>query len=138
MHLDLSDEQVLLNAGIRVTAVRLLVWRKVRHGFQDTFSLADLESALPTVDRSTLFRTITLLADAHLLHGIDDGTGSQKLRLPSRRYPPLSGACPSDMPRLSSHLLPYRREDSSRSAAVRLRTGGNGICGEGRLSRLRQ
>ena len=78
MHLDLSDEQVLLNAGIRVTAVRLLVWRKIRHGLHDAFSLADLETALPTVDRSTLFRTITLLADAHLLHGIDDGSGSQK------------------------------------------------------------
>lgn len=78
MHLDLSDEQVLLNAGIRVTAVRLLVWRKIRHGFSDAFSLADLEASLPTVDRSTLFRTVTLLSDAHLLHDIDDGSASQK------------------------------------------------------------
>jgi len=74
----ISDEQTLDNAGIRVTAVRLLVWRKVRHGFTDAFSLADLESALPTVDRSTLFRTLTTFTDAHLLHEIDDGTGSQK------------------------------------------------------------
>ena len=73
MHLDISDEQVLDNAGIRVTAVRLLIWRKVRHGFSDAFSLADLEAALPTVDRSTLFRTLTLLSEAHLLHDIDDG-----------------------------------------------------------------
>ena len=78
MHLDISDEQVLDNAGIRVTAVRLLIWRKVRHGFSDAFSLADLEAALPTVDRSTLFRTLTLLSEAHLLHDIDDGSGSQK------------------------------------------------------------
>ena len=78
MHLDISDEQVLDNAGIRLTAVRLLIWRKVRHGFSDAFSLADLETALPTVDRSTIFRTLTLLTDAHLLHGIDDGSGSQK------------------------------------------------------------
>ena len=78
MHIDISDEQFLDNAGIRVTAVRLLIWRKVRHGFMDAFSLADLEAALPTVDRSTLFRTLTLLRDAHLLHDIDDGSGSQK------------------------------------------------------------
>jgi len=74
----ISDEQTLDNAGVRVTAVRLLVWRQVRHGFSDAFSLADLEEALPTVDRSTLFRTLTTLTDAHLLHEIDDGTGSQK------------------------------------------------------------
>ena len=56
LHLDISDEQVLDNAGIRVTAVRLLIWRKVRHEFSDAFSLADLEAALPTVDRSTIFQ----------------------------------------------------------------------------------
>ena len=36
---DISDEQTLDNAGVRVTAVRLLVWRQVRHGFNDAFSL---------------------------------------------------------------------------------------------------
>ena len=72
MHIDISDEQVLDNAGIRLTAVRLLIWRKVRHGFTDAFSLADLEAALPTVDRSTLFRTLTLLTEAHLLHERED------------------------------------------------------------------
>lgn len=78
MHLDISDEQSLDNAGIRVTANRLLIWRKVRHSFSGAFSLADLEAALPTIDRSTLFRTLTLLSEAHLLHDIDDGSGSQK------------------------------------------------------------
>ena len=78
MHIDITDEQALLNAGIRVTAVRLLIWREVRHTFTDAFNLADLEAKLPTVDRSTLFRTLTLLTDAHLLHEIDDGSGTQK------------------------------------------------------------
>ena len=31
MHLPLSDEQTLLNAGIRLTAVRLMVWQQIRH-----------------------------------------------------------------------------------------------------------
>ncbi len=78
MHLEISDEQSLENAGIRVTANRLLIWRKVRHGFSGAFSLASLEEALPTLDRSTIFRTLTLLSEAHLLHDIDDGSGSQK------------------------------------------------------------
>ena len=77
-HLDISDEQSLDNAGVHITAVRLLIWRTIRHEFQQAFSLADLETALPTIDRSTLFRTLTVLAKAHLLHEIDDGQGAQK------------------------------------------------------------
>ena len=74
----LSDEQVFEKAGIRVTAVRLLIWREIRKSFDGAFSLADLEDALPTVDKSTLFRTLTLLSEAHLLHDIDDGSSSHK------------------------------------------------------------
>ena len=74
----MTDEETLNNAGIRPTAVRLLIWSKVRHSMEGVFSLADLEEALPTVDKSTLFRTLTLLSDSHLLHSVDDGSGSQK------------------------------------------------------------
>ena len=77
-NLQLSDEQVFEKAGIRVTAVRLLIWREIRRSFAGAFSLSDLEGALPTVDKSTLFRTLTLLSEAHLLHDIDDGSGSHK------------------------------------------------------------
>ena len=76
--LKISDEQTLDNAGVRVTAVRLLIWKTIRNGFDNAFALADLEGALPTVDRSTLFRTLAVLTEAHLLHEIDDGSGSQK------------------------------------------------------------
>lgn len=72
------DEQRLQQAGIRVTAVRLMIWKQIRYGFDGVFSLSDLEEALPTVDRSTLFRTLTLLSEHHLLHNVDDGSGSQK------------------------------------------------------------
>ena len=77
-HLEISDEQTLTNAGVHITAVRLMIWKAIRHGFDEAFSLADVEQLLPTVDRSTLFRTLTCLRDAHLLHDIDDGSGSQK------------------------------------------------------------
>lgn len=78
MHHDNSDEQLLQNAGVRLTANRLLIWRQVRHSFSGAFSLADLEALMPTLDRSTLFRTLTLFRESHLLHDIDDGSGSQK------------------------------------------------------------
>jgi Fur family ferric uptake transcriptional regulator len=73
-----SDEQILRGAGVRLTAVRLLVWRTIRKEFEGVFNLADLEAKLPTVDKSTLFRTLGLLSEKHLLDTIDDGTGSQK------------------------------------------------------------
>ena len=75
---NISEEQMLKQAGVRVTAVRLLIWRTIHREFSGIFNLADLEDALPTVDKSTLFRTLTLLSDHHLLDTIDDGTGSQK------------------------------------------------------------
>ena len=73
-----NDEQILENAGVRVTAVRLMIWKQIRHQFNGVFSLYDLEDALPTVTRSTLFRTLTAFSEAHLLHNVDDGSGSQK------------------------------------------------------------
>ena len=74
----LSDEQILREAGVRVTAVRLLIWRTIHREFSGIFNLADLEDKLPTVDKSTLFRTLNLLSESHLLDAIDDGSGSQK------------------------------------------------------------
>ncbi|MBQ9586776.1 MAG: transcriptional repressor [Bacteroidales bacterium] len=74
----MTEEETLQHAGIRLTAVRLMIWKAVRQEFQGVFSLADLEESLPTVDRSTLFRTLTLLSEKHLLHNVDDGSGTQK------------------------------------------------------------
>jgi Fur family ferric uptake transcriptional regulator len=74
----MNDEHILRNAGIRITAVRLMIWKQIRHSLTGVFSLSDLEEAMPTVDRSTLFRTLTLLSEGHLLHTVDDGSGSQK------------------------------------------------------------
>ena len=84
---NLTEEQTLRNAGVRVTAVRLLVWRTIRKEFAGIFNLADLEEVLPTVDKSTLFRTLNLFSDSHLLDAIDDGSGSQKYCLRSAEDP---------------------------------------------------
>jgi Fur family ferric uptake transcriptional regulator len=38
-------------------------------------SLRELDDVLDTVDRSTIFRTLAVMAEAHLVHVIEDGTG---------------------------------------------------------------
>lgn len=57
--------------------MRLLVFQAMDR-FENTFSLADLTEALDSVDKSTVFRTLTLFAQHHLVHEIEDGSGSTK------------------------------------------------------------
>ena len=71
-------EDILTDAGIRVTANRLLVLRTLHEKMHGAFSLVDIESKLPHMDQSSLFRTLTLFAEKQLLHLIDDGSGMQK------------------------------------------------------------
>ena len=63
--------------GIKPTAVRLLIFRKMLEQRQ-AFSLTSLEDTLDTIDKSTLSRTITLFHNKLLIHSIDDGSGSIK------------------------------------------------------------
>lgn len=72
-----SIEQTLESHGVRPTAVRVLIYRAAA-ARANTFSLMDLEDELVTVDKSTIFRTLTLFADHHLLHETEDGSGSKK------------------------------------------------------------
>ena len=71
-------EKRLQDAGIRVTAVRLLVYRIVYEQMQNAFSLQNVMELLPHADSSSVFRALTLFAEHHLLHTIDDGSGMQK------------------------------------------------------------
>lgn len=85
-------EHKLQERGIRVTAVRLLIL-KAMMSHPQAFSLADMEEKLDTVDKSTLFRTISLFHNKRLIHSIDDGSGSMK-------YSVCSSAClcmPADL-----------------------------------------
>ncbi len=78
MNENVTDYVGVLNRhGIRLTAVRLLVFQAMDR-FENTFSLADLTEALDSVDKSTVFRTLTLFAQHHLVHEIEDGSGSTK------------------------------------------------------------
>ena len=77
----LSDKidipKYLNDYGIRPTAVRIMVFRAM-YELHDTFSLTDLENTLDSVDKSTLFRTLSLFAQHHLVHKIEGGSGSTK------------------------------------------------------------
>ena len=66
---------ILKQREIRPTAIRLLILKAMMR-FERAFSLLDLENELDTVDKSTVSRTINLFLDHHLIHCIDDGSGS--------------------------------------------------------------
>ena len=67
----------LESRGVKPTSTRLLVFRALA-GHKRALSLRELDDELDTVDRSTIFRTLTLLLAHHLVHAIEDGTGVAK------------------------------------------------------------
>lgn len=73
-----SAEETFAEHGIRMTAVRKLVWRAIHNFTHDAFSLLDIEAKMPHMDRSSIFRALRLFSEHHLLHEIDDGSGFQK------------------------------------------------------------
>lgn len=62
---------------IKPTATRLLILHEMYRG-DETVSLPELERSLPTVDKSTISRTLTLFLLHRLIHAVDDGSGSLK------------------------------------------------------------
>ncbi len=71
---------ILEDAGIRPTSTRLLIYGAICR-MSDTFSLTSLEDELQSIDKSVIFRTLTLFHDHHLIHSVDDGSGSHKFCL---------------------------------------------------------
>lgn len=75
-----SIENKLNDRSVKPTAMRTSVLKYLlEHG--KTFSLSDLDDALDTVDKSTLFRTLKTFEKNNLMHAIDDGSGKQKYAL---------------------------------------------------------
>lgn len=71
----LGDESSrLLSRGVKPTSTRILVYRALAE-HRHPMSLRELDDVLDTVDRSSIFRTLTLLLEHHLVHVIADGTG---------------------------------------------------------------
>lgn len=62
---------LLAKRDIQPTAIRILVLCTMMQAGRSV-SLLDLETMLDTVDKSTIFRTLTLFLSHHLIHSIDD------------------------------------------------------------------
>lgn len=73
-------EKMLKERGISPTPVRVLVYRCLKDSEQP-ISLSDLEIRLESVDKSTISRTLSTFRKNHLLHSINDGSGSAKYEL---------------------------------------------------------
>jgi Fur family ferric uptake transcriptional regulator len=77
----MMDEKYFLDKlqlrNIKPTAMRLLILREMSRG-DETVSLPELERLLPTVDKSTISRALTLFLLHRLIHVVDDGSGSLK------------------------------------------------------------
>lgn len=69
--------QRLEKKQIKPTAVRILVLRTLMESSY-ALSLSELEEQLVTVDKSTIFRTLNLFLAHHLVHEMEDGSGSSK------------------------------------------------------------
>jgi Fur family transcriptional regulator, ferric uptake regulator len=70
-------EHKLRHRDIKPTAMRLLILRTMMRG-NETVSLPEMERLLPTVDKSTISRTLSLFLLHRLIHAVDDGTGAVK------------------------------------------------------------
>lgn len=88
--------ELLKQREITPTALRILILKTMLEAGQSV-SLLDLETMLDTVDRSTISRTLTLFLSHHLIHSIDDGTGSFKYAVCSRN-------CSCDVSDLHTHF----------------------------------
>jgi Fur family ferric uptake transcriptional regulator len=72
-----NDFEILSGHGIKPTAHRLMVFDAMKK-YGNAFSLGDMEEELLSMDKSTIFRTITLFSEQHLIHTVEDGSGSLK------------------------------------------------------------
>lgn len=70
-------EAILSHNGISPTPVRMLVYRCILEAASPV-SLSDIETSLDTVDKSTISRTLSTFRNRHLIHALNDGSGSVK------------------------------------------------------------
>lgn len=75
-----SIEQILNEAGVTSTPVRILVYKCLNES-KTPLSLTEIEILLDTVDKSTISRTLTTFKEHQLVHSFNDGSGSAKYEI---------------------------------------------------------
>ncbi len=89
--MDTNEHTSLLEGhGIKPTANRLLIVKALASQHHPV-SVKDLEDSLLTLDKSSIFRVLTLFREHHLVHAIETGEGIVKYEL------------------CQSHIFPCRR-----------------------------
>ena len=69
---DKQIELLLRTHDIRVTANRILIARTLS-GMDNPTSIKELGAKLQTIDKSSIFRTLSLFKSHHLVHQMEDG-----------------------------------------------------------------
>ena len=70
----------MLEHGIRPTANRLLLV-KVLSKAEHPLTMKELEDLVDTIDKSNIFRTLSLFRDQHLVHVLQDGADAVRYEL---------------------------------------------------------
>ncbi len=74
---DTNPEALMRSHGIKPTANRILILRAMLQEHRP-LSLTEIETALESVDKSIISRTLATFREHHLLHALEDGSGSQR------------------------------------------------------------
>ena len=146
---------LLAKRDIQPTAIRILVLRTMMQAGRSV-SLLDLETMLDTVDKSTIFRTLTLFLEHDVVHAFEDGRGVicyelcaahgsefatgcqcvlqrvQRQLLLRRKRP----AHPFPLREMQQNLLLHQHSHSGGEAASRIYTEQHQLCTERHLSGL--
>lgn len=77
---NVAVDELLIRKGVRPTSNRVLVMRELVKASRPV-SLADLEVALDTLDKTSIFRVLELFAEKDIVHAIEDGSRSVKYEL---------------------------------------------------------
>ncbi|MCF0244615.1 MAG: transcriptional repressor [Bacteroidaceae bacterium] len=70
-----SIEKRLLQKGVKPTANRILILKEMLRDPAPA-NLADIERRLPLMDKSSIFRTLTLFLENDVVHAFQDGRGT--------------------------------------------------------------
>lgn len=70
--------------GVRATTNRILIMKEL-HRVSRPVSLTDLERLMPTMDKSSIFRTLTLFQEHDIVHAFEDGRGMSVYELCGRQ-----------------------------------------------------
>lgn len=73
-------EQLLLQHDIKPTANRIIIVRTL-DGAGKPVSMKELEYSILSLDKSSIFRTLVVFKQHHLVHVIEDGEGGVKYEL---------------------------------------------------------